>query len=165
MTEAEAAALHRLAIAAARRLSLPETAVLTPGHRCLRAGQVCGMLVAGEVAVEILPKVGHDSREARSALIRMLSVAHDLRIADGELTALDNQRRDLLDLLIGLFARRLADAVRPGLARRSEVQRDVLPFLRGRLEVKAQLTRRPVAPTQLDCRFDTLDENTLLTGC
>lgn len=35
------------------------------------------------MALEILPKLGHDNREARSALIRMLSVAHDLRIADG----------------------------------------------------------------------------------
>src|SRR5690606_10139205 len=37
-----------------------------------------------------------------------------------------------------------------------------LPFLRGRLEVKEQLTRRPVAPTRLSCRFNTLDENTPL---
>ena len=162
VTEAEAVALHRLAMAAARRLALPETAVLKRGHRSLRAGQVCGMLVAGEVVVEILPKVGHDSRAARAALIRMLSVAHDLRIADGELAALDSQKRDLPDLLISLFARRLADAVRPGLARRYEGRRDVLPYLRGRLEVKVQLTRRPVAPTRLECSFDELDENTPL---
>lgn len=162
VTEAEASTLHRVAIAAASRLALPETAVLTRGHRSLRAGQVCGMLVAGGLAVEILPKVGHDGREARAALIRMLSVAHDLRIADGELAALDSQRRDLLDLLIALFARRVTEAVRAGLERRYEEQRDSLSFLRGRLEVKAQLTRRPVAPTRLDCRFDALDENTAL---
>jgi hypothetical protein len=47
-------------------------AVITHGYRSLQARQVCGMLVVGEVAVEILPKVGHDSREARSALIRPL---------------------------------------------------------------------------------------------
>ena len=32
------------------------------------------------------------------------------------------------------------------------------PFLRGWLEVKAQLSRRPGAATRLDCRFDELDE-------
>jgi 5-methylcytosine-specific restriction enzyme subunit McrC len=162
LSEAEATALHRLGIDAARRLALPETAVLTRGHRSLRAGQVCGMLVAGDVSLEILPKVGHDSREARTALIRMLSVAHDLQIADGELAALESQRRDILDLLIALFARRLAEAVRPGLGRRYEGLRDALPFLRGRLEVKAQLTRRPVAPTRLECSYEEFHENTPL---
>lgn len=162
VSEAEAEALHRCAIAGARRLGLPETAVLTRGHRSLRAGQVCGLVVAGGATVEILPKLGHDSAAGRAALIRMLSVAHDLRIADGELAGLGSQRRDLLDLLIALFARRLAEALRPGLARRYEGRRETLPFLRGRLEVKAQLSRRPVAATRLDCRFDALDEDTPL---
>ena len=158
-TEAEAHRLHVLAERAAQRL---KTAVLTRSTRGMKAGQVVGVLAAPGCSLEILPKIDGEDGAVRAALIHMLAVAEDLRIAEGELAALDTQRHDLLELLIGLFANRLLKAVRRGLPRRYVAHEEDLRLLRGRLDVKRQTTHLAVRPDRLACRFDELSENTPL---
>ena len=160
LTEAEAGRFLALAERAARRLHLPETAVLTRTSSGLKAGQVVGILAVPGRTVEILPKIDDDNGAVRAALIRMLAVAHDLRVADGELAALDTQRRDLLELLVRLFAGRLLAAVRRGLPRRYLAREEDLRLLRGRLDVTRQTTHLAVRPDRLACRFDELSEDT-----
>ena len=162
LTEAEVRRLLALAERAARRLHLPETAVLTRTSSGLEAGQVVGILAVPGRTVEILPKIDDDDGAVRAALIRMLAVAHDLRVADGELAALDTQRRDLLELLVRLFAGRLLAAVRRGLPRRYLAREEDLRLLRGRLDVTRQTTHLAVRPDRLACRFDELSEDTPL---
>jgi 5-methylcytosine-specific restriction enzyme subunit McrC len=48
----------------------------------------------------------------------MLAVALDIAIDSGRITELGWQRENLLEILVGLFARKLVDAVRLGLPRR-----------------------------------------------
>ena len=151
--------LHVVAERAARRLGLPETAVLTRTVRGLKAGQVVGILSTPGLTLEILPKIGGEEGAERLALVRMLAVAWDLRIADGELAALDTQRHDLLEFLIRLFAERLFAVVRRGLPRRYRVHEEDLARLRGRLDIKRQFTRLTVRPDRLACRFDQLSED------
>ena len=154
--------LHLIAERAARRLRLSETGVLTRTVRGLKAGQVVGILSAPGVTLEILPKIGGKEGADRLALVRMLAVAWDLRIADGELAALDTQRHDLLEFLIRLFAERLYAVVRRGLPRRYRAHEEDLARLRGKLDVKRQFTRLAVRPDHLACRFDQLSEDTPL---
>ena len=160
--DAEANRLHAIAVHAAKQLRLPETAVLARSHRALRAQQVTGILSVPGRTLEILPKIDGEDGSARAALIRMLAVAHDLRVADGELAALDTQRHDLLELLIRLFTMRMLVAVRQGLPRRYLERADDLPVMRGRLNVKRQLTHLAVRPDLLACRFDELSDDTPL---
>ena len=127
-----------------------------------RAKQVVGVLAIPGKTLEILPKIDGDDGTVRRALIHMLAVARDLRVADGELAALDTQRRDLLELLIGLFTSRLLTAVRRGLPRRYIGQEDDLRLLRGRLNVIRQVTHLAARPDLLACRFDELSEDTPL---
>ena len=162
LTENEAERLHTLAKRSARRVRLPETGVLTRTYRGLRAGQVVGILSIPGRTVEILPKIDTEDGDVRAALIRMLAVAWDLRVAEGELTTLDTQRHDLLELFIRLFADRLLVAVRRGLPRRYLTHEDDLPLLRGRLDVKRQFTQLAVRTDRLACRFDELSEDTAL---
>ena len=162
LTAREASRLHAVAESAARRLKLPATAVLERRHRGLKAGQVVGILSVPGRTVEILPKIDGEDGAVRAALIRMLAVALDLRVADGELAALDTQRHDLLELLARLFADRLLTAVRRGLPRRYIAHEDDLPVLRGRLNVTRQVTHLAVRPDRLACRFDELSEDTPL---
>ena len=162
LTERTATRLHSLAKQAARRLKLPESAVLSRHHQYLQAGQVVGLLAASSQTLEILPKVDGDEACVRRALIRMLAVALDLRIADGELANLDTQRRDFLEILIGLFATRLLAAVRRGLPRRYLTHEDDLPRLRGKLNVIRQFTHLAIRPDQLACRYDELSPDTPL---
>lgn len=158
--ETQADRLHGLAVQAARRLRLPETGVLTRTHHGLRAQQVTGILSIPGLTVEILPKIEGEDGAVRSALIRMLAVAYDLRISEGELSSLHTQRHDLLELLIRLFCERLLAAVKLGLSRQYLEREDDLPVFRGSLLVKRQLTVHAARPDRLACRFDELSENT-----
>ena len=158
----QAARLHAAAERAARRLKLSETAVLTRTHRGLRAGQVVGILSVPGQALEILPKIDGEDGTARAALVHMLAVAWGLRVADGELAALNTQRHDLLELLIRLFAERLLIAVRRGLPRRYLGRQEDLARLRGRLDIKRQFTHLAIRPDRLACRFDELSVDTPL---
>ena len=161
-SERDAERLHRVAERAARRLRLPQGAVLTRTAAGVRAGQVVGVLATPRSTLEILPKIDGDDGAVRVALVRMLAVARDLRVADGEIAALRTQRHDLLELLIRLFAARLLAAVRRGLPRRYRTRTEDLKLLRGRLDVTRQLTRLAVRSDVLACRFDELSVDTPL---
>ena len=162
LTERDADRLHAAAARAARRLKLHEDAVFERRREGLKAGQTVGILSVPGRTVEILPKIDGEDGAVRKALIRMLAVALDLRIAAGELAALDTQRRDLLELLARLFADRLLAAVRRGLPRRYIAHEDDLPVLRGRLNLTRQVTHLAVRPDRLACRYDELSEDTPL---
>ena len=161
-TEGDANRLHGVAERAARRLRLPEDAVLTRTAAGVKAGQVVGVLAAPGSTLEILPKIDGEDGAVRVALIRMLAVALELRVADGEITALQTQRHNLLELLIRLFAARLLAAVRRGLPRRYRARTEDLRLLRGRLDVTRQLTHLAVRSDVLACRFDELSADTPL---
>ena len=163
LTKKETERLYALAERASQRLP-HKPPVLTRTHDGgLKAAQVVGVLaVPGKTPLEILPKIDGDDGAVRKALIHMLAVAHDLRVADGELASLDTQRRDLLEILIGLFANRLLSAVRRGLPRRYIGHEDDLKLLRGRLNVTRQVTHLAARPDLLACRFDELSEDTPL---
>ena len=162
LPEPDARRLHAAAERAARHLGLPETAVLTRTYRGLKAGQVVGILSIPGRTIEILPKIDGEAGDVRAALIRMLAVAWDLRVAEGELATLDTQRHDLLELLLRLFANRLLTAVRRGMPRRYLTHEEDLALLRGRLDVKRQFTHLAVRPDRLACRYDELSEDTPL---
>ncbi len=162
LSEGDAERLHRVADHAARRLRLTEGAVLTRTAAGVRAGQIVGVLATPRSTLEILPKIDGDDGAVRAALVQLLAVALDLRVSDGEMTALRTQRHDLLELLIRLFAARLLAAVRRGLPRRYRTRTEDVRLLRGRLDVTRQLTRLAVRSDVLACRFDELSVDTPL---
>ncbi|ACK84144.1 IQ calmodulin-binding- domain protein [Methylorubrum extorquens CM4] len=137
--------------------------ILTLGRKDLRAGQMVGVLATEGCALEILPKIG-DLCEGgvRRKLVHMLAVTHDLDVSAGALSELDWQRDDLLEILIRLFARMLAEAVRRGMPRRYVGHEDDLPVLRGRLDAARQFTRLAASPQSLACRFDALSADIAL---
>ena len=158
----EAEGILKTAQRAARDLRLPEGAVLSRVVGGLKASQVCGVLSCKGRTLEILPKIDGTGSESREALIRMLSVVNELRVSDGELAQLQTQRRDLLELLIALFTKRLTKAMKSGVQRHYMRHQDDFSFVRGTINIGHQLTKRPVAPTKLFCEFDELSENTPL---
>lgn len=157
--------INRLQVAAkraARRLALPEDAVLKCTEKGLRAQQVVGVLTLPGTTVEILPKVDGSDGAVRAALVQMLVVAQGIRPAHGDLAAMATQMHDLLELLIRLFAERLLAAVRQGLPRRYVRHEEDLGVLRGALNVKRQFTSLLTRPDLVACRFDDLSEDTPL---
>ncbi|WP_054508495.1 McrC family protein [Caulobacter vibrioides] len=143
--------------------------ILIHGRRALGARQVVGVLAADGVTLEILPKIdvsGADGAAAhgqiRRRLVHMLAVALDLDIASGAMTELSWQKETLLEILIGLFARKLADEVRKGMPRRYLAHEDDLTTLRGQLDVTRQFTTLIARPDRLACRYDDLSPDILL---
>ena len=128
----------------------------------IQATHVVGIVSVPGATLEILPKIDGEDHAVRKALVHMLTVAHNLRVADTELASIDTQRTDLLELLIALFANRLLVAVRRGLPRRYVGHEEDLPRLRGSLNVVRQWTRLAARPDMLACRFDELSEDTPL---
>ena len=158
----DARRLQRVAERAARRLGFDTNAVLARTPNGLKAGQVVGVLVTPGSTLEILPKIDGNDGAVRAALVRMLAVTLKLRVATGEITALETQRHDLLELLIRLFAVRLVAAVRRGLPRHYRQRAEDLKLMRGRLNVTRQLMRLAIRSDLLACRFDELSVDTPL---
>lgn len=163
VTRAEADALLTVARTAAVDLRSGEDEVLRDGRYHLRAGQTVGIIAAGDVSLEILPKIGEqEDPTVRRNLIRMIADCEGFPLSAEESASLEHQDRDLLEILIGLFARRLLAAVRPGLARSYLPQENDLPALRGRLRSEQQFARLAGRADLLACRFDELSADTPL---
>ncbi len=128
----------------------------------MRAGQVVGVLTVPGWSVEILPKIDGEDGPVRRALVHMLAVAWDVPVTDSATAWLSTQHKDLLEILVRLFADNLFAAVRRGLPHRYRVKDDVLPLLRGKLDIRRQLARHPYRPDQLACSFDELSVDTPL---
>ena len=152
--------LHTAGQRAKKRLR--ENSVLERTRHGIQATHVVGIISVPGATLEILPKIDGEDHAVRKALVHMLAVAHNLRVADTELASVDTQRTDLLELLIALFANRLIVAVRRGLPRRYVGHEEDLPRLRGSLNVVRQWTRFAARPDMLACRFDELSEDTPL---
>ena len=134
--------------------------VLEHGRKGLRARGVVGVIAAPGCQLEILPKIegagesSVDDTTLRQRLIRMLAVAHNIRIDVRAITQLGWQRNTILEVLIRVFCNKLADAVRQGIPQQYSDQDEELPTLRGRLDVTRQFSTLAVSPQRLACRFD-----------
>ncbi|RNF36062.1 McrC family protein [Paracoccus methylarcula] len=162
ITELQAEQLHLAAISAARRLGVPENGVLARGFRRLETRQVCGIIAAPGISLEILPKLKDDDGALRATLIRMLTLAFDVPLSEGQITGLSTQDNDLLEVFIDLFVTRLAQQVQTGLMRAYVPKEELLPKLRGNLDLRQQILRRAIDPSRLHCRFEEFSENTPL---
>lgn len=162
----EAGRLIQAAEGPAARLKGPQRAFdLFPDR--LSARNLCGIVVAGDTACEILPKIDREATPAdatslRRQLIGMLAVAHDLTIADDAATLLDTQQDTLLEILITRFVRETEDAVRRGLPRLYVAHADDLPALRGRLDPVRQFSILAGNPSRLACRYDEFSDDIAL---
>ncbi len=94
--------------------------------------------------------------------MRMIGTAWDVPVHDGELTDLDYQNSDLLELLIRLFAQRLQAQVRAGLSRFYCRHEDDLSRLRGKMDLTRQFTKLAASPQKLACRYDEFTADTSL---
>lgn len=151
-----------------KQFSVPEIAMLDRIQKALgveafrwtsrtqiKARQYVGMVVSPDVRLEILPKIdGLAKGQTRQALMRMIAAALELPVWDGEVTALDYQDDDLLELLVRLFSQKLLLQLRSGLHRAYQSQEGDLNRLRGKLNTTRQFTHLAAQPQLLACRYD-----------
>ena len=145
-----------------RRLRVPQPVLSRTARPSLQAGQVVGVLAVPGASVEILPKIDCPDGAVRRALVHMLLVANRLPVVDSELARLATQGETLLEFLVGVFADRLLTAVRRGLPHRYRQRQDDLLLLRGKLDIRRQISHHIARPDRLACNFDELSVNTPL---
>lgn len=125
------------------------------GRNRVKADQYVGMLASGGARLEILPKIdGPDEGHTRRVLMRMIGIAWDVPVQEGDVTDHECRNSDLLELLIRSFARRLHDQIRKGLSRAYRRHEDDLSRLRGKMDVTRQFTKLAASPQKLACRYD-----------
>ena len=158
VTRPEADRLLAIADRAGQDLALKSTEgerVLQDGRNRLRAQQTVGIIAAPGITLEILPKIDDlDAPGVRRRLIHMIAVCEGFDLSAEEQAELETQDRDLLEILVALFARRLTSALRSGVLRGYRQEEDDRRALRGRLVVERQFTRFAGHSDLLACRFD-----------
>ena len=150
LSETEAAAFARL------QPSLPPGS-LTWQHRAIRFGPFCGVLRAGDVTVELLPKIddGQDRNEgARGLLVAMLRTTGNLTVSSAGESTLGQQRMHLLDQFILDFCARVNAALRGGAIAHYQNHEENLNALRGRLNLNNHLRQNAFDRSYLFCNFD-----------
>ena len=163
VSQSVAGRLHALAERETRRLRVPQPVLSRTARPGLRAGQVVGVITVPGASIEILPKVGGEQHGAgRQALTRMLAVGLDLPIVDSSPALMATKSGDLLEVLVRVFADSLLAAARRGLPQRYRQLEDDLPLLRGKLDVRRQITRNVLRTDRLACTFDELSVDTPL---
>ena len=85
--------------------SMGANAFAWDGRNRIKASQFVGIIAAPGVRLEILPKIDKSENiETRGTLIKMIGAALSIPIYDGEITPLNSQDRDFLEILILVFA-------------------------------------------------------------
>lgn len=163
MQEAVAQRLLKLAERETRRLRVPQPVLSRTFRPSLRAGQVVGVLSVPGACLEILPKIdGKHDGAVRRSLTRMLAVALRFPIAASGSSLMATQRRDLLEVLVQNFADALLAAARQGLPHRYRRREDDLSLLRGKLDIRRQLTQNGARADRLACVYEELSVDTPL---
>lgn len=118
-----------------------------PAYRGLRTNNYVGFLSVGDYSVEILPKLGQEQAAAgqwRNLFLSMLFYVEDLplHLFWEQAVALQDseQRLGLGQLLWWSWANWMEDLLRQGLVRQYRQQAQTLPHLRGRLDLRRQLS-------------------------
>lgn len=131
-------------------------APVTAGYRHLQFSNWCGVIQAGGVTVEVLPKIADQDDFDRNLLLRMLAVAYEFPISRVGAASLDKQSHSLLHWLIRWFCDELFQQLHAGPLRVYVVQQAVQPSIRGRWRPDLDATRSAGRQDQLNCEFDEL---------
>jgi len=131
-------------------------APFTVGHQSVKFNQQCGVIQAGGVCVEILPKVADDDGFDRGLLLHMLACAAGFKIDRLDASELRLQNHTMLQVLLQWFCAELSAQCHAGLLREYVPHSDDLPTIRGRWRPDLDLRRGRRDPAKLSCEFDEL---------
>lgn len=126
------------------------------GFRCVKFNSQCGVIQAGGVSIEILPKIADDEAFSRGALLKMLALASGFPLAKLDAQQVRMQSHTLLQCLIRWFCDELFEQFHPGLLREYVLQSTDLAAIRGRWRPELDALRFPGRKDRLSCEFDEL---------
>lgn len=127
----------------------------TVGHYTLASGSTVGVAhLDDDLTVEIQPKIG------LAPVLFMLSYSLDPRAWRAHSAPLARES-SLTEALVPLFARLVADALRPGMLHDYRRTDESLTTIRGRIRVADQLARRTDMPLPVEISYDDFTPDVL----
>ena len=157
ITQAEAAIFSKLK-------KLPENCLTVELDR-IRFGPFCGVLRAGNITIELLPKIEYqdeaDEKYSRNLFIKMLRATDELRLKNISIAALSDQYTHLLDIFIFDFCNEVQRAFQGGVIYRYIEHTENLRAIRGRIHMTEHLCHNAFDESRIFCQFDeyTIDNS------
>ncbi|MBX5298390.1 restriction endonuclease [Rhizobium sp. NLR12b] len=125
-------------------------------HNGIRFGPFCGVIRAGNVIVELLPKIDDredDDSRARGTLVAMLRETSNLGVRRGGTAQLEMQRFHLLDQFIEDFCASVTTLLRTGAISVYKDQRDNLTAVRGRIDLTSNTKVNVIDSSRIYCEY------------
>ncbi|RAL97728.1 restriction endonuclease [Agrobacterium sp. MS2] len=125
-------------------------------HNGIRFGPFCGVIRAGNVVVELLPKIDDrddDDSRARGTLVAMLRETSNLGVRRGGTAQLEMQRLHLLDQFIEDFCASVTTLLRTGAISVYQDQRDNLTAVRGRIDLTSNTKVNVIDRSRIYCEY------------
>ena len=130
------------------------------GRRTMHAGADVGFVQAGQILIEVYPKVlasdsGEDAAiEIRAGFGRLLRWCGELKVRPGLALERRFARSGLPEWMLYALARDLESAVGRGLRREYEQREEAIEVVRGRVLVGRQIQASAGLPLPMFCRFE-----------
>lgn len=134
-------------------------AAVAGGYRSIKFRSYCGVIQAGSLLVEVLPKIAEDDGFDRTLLLRMIALASDLPLAGLDADRLALQQHSLLLALVRWFCDELARQLHQGMVKTYVTEADTLSSIRGRWRPQLDALRHAGRPDRMHCEFDELTLN------
>ncbi len=124
------------------------------------AQQFVGVVTLGENSVEILPKIdGLTDQGIRKNLISMLAVTKRLDIKELEVSKLDTQNLNILEIMIRIYSDKFFEQLKRGLIHQYEKVEENLNLVRGKIQVTDNLRLNLCYPEKMYCSFYEFQAN------
>ena len=131
-------------------------AAVSGAYRAIKFRSFCGVIQAGSLLVEVLPKIAEDDGFDRALLLRMVALASDLPLAGLDADRLALQQHSVLLALVRWFCDELARQLHQGMVKVYVTESDALSSIRGRWRAQVDAVRHAGRPDRMQCEFDEL---------
>jgi 5-methylcytosine-specific restriction enzyme subunit McrC len=129
------------------------------GYSWVRLAQYCGIINLGGRLIEVLPKVGFDGssdRDSRALLLSLLRDAGYISVSAHDAAGQSLTRHTLIEAFVVSFLDRISELAKGGLRSDYLAFSDDLAVVRGRIDIKRQITKLANRPDLIACEFDEL---------
>lgn len=129
------------------------------GYRSVKFRSYCGVIQAGSLVVEVLPKIALDDGFDRALLLRMIALASDFPLAAVDSDRLAVQGHSLLLALVRWYCDELLAQMHQGMLKQYVSVAEPLASIRGRWRPDVDALRHAGRRDRMHCEFDELTAN------
>ncbi len=128
----------------------------------LKSQQYCGILNFEDKDYYLLPKISENNDEQNlDIFIYMLMYAYDIKLENEEIASCKNEKHNILEVFIQLFAQRLFKEFGRGIYKEYVTEQDNLTTLRGKYLINENLKCNHVK-NKIYCEYDEFSMNNML---